>query len=357
VLVLDKPAGPSSHEVVAWVRRSLGERRVGHCGTLDPAATGVLVVCVGEATKLVAWLTDDDKRYAATIRLGRSTTTADAEGETLATAPIDAATLARAPRELAALRGRRELSPPRVSAVRIDGERAYTRARRGEDFVVPPRMMAVREVVLDDATLDPAPATTATVRATFEVGKGTYIRALAEALGDAVGVPAHLAALRRLRTGKFDLAAAAAAGTLVATRGEPRPDGKPRHRLLPADGADADTLRARLIAALITPRDAAPETWLRAELGDPESFARLCNGVTLDAAVLGALPPQAATISPDRGGAEAEDRPHPGRFVLVGGPPGSTAQVLATLDSGSPGAPAVRLRPVRVLGAAGCPDP
>ena len=129
VLVIDKPAGPSSHDVVGWVRRALGERRVGHCGTLDPAATGVLVVCVGEATKLVTWLVDDDKQYTATIALGRATTTADAEGETIATAEVSDADFERAVATIPQMCGALELAPPKVSAIRVDGMRAHALVR------------------------------------------------------------------------------------------------------------------------------------------------------------------------------------------------------------------------------------
>ncbi len=329
VLVLDKPAGPSSHEVVAWVRRVLGERRVGHCGTLDPAATGVLVVCVGEATKLVPWLTDDDKAYAATIALGRSTSTADAEGETLATAPVSEADLARAAAAVGQLRGPLELPPPRVSAVRVDGVRAHARVRAGEDFELPARTMLVHAAVLDGID-----AGTWTLRATFEVGKGTYIRSLAEHLGALVGLPAHLAGLRRLRTGSFGIAAAAAAGAIAAVDGGTRPDGKPRHRLAAADGVEPGVLAARLRAALLPVPVAAPTAWHRGRMADPARFARLCNGLDLDRAEI-AFATADVTNAP------------PGPLALVVGPgaPSSGPWVIARLDPGAPW----RVRPLRVL--------
>lgn len=322
VLVLDKPAGPSSHEMVAWVRRVLGERRVGHCGTLDPAATGVLVVCVGEATKLVAWLTDDDKRYTATIVVGRSTTTADAGGDTLETAVVTDADVARAGQAIAGLHGPLELSPPNVSAVLVDGVRAHARARAGEHFTLPTRTMIVHAAQL--ASIDLAARS---LTATFDVGKGTYIRALAEHLGRLVELPAHLATLRRLSTGAFTLADAAAAGPIRAEPAGARPDGKPRHRVEPADGADPDTLTARLGAALRPPAQAAPAAWARLQVDDAALFARLCNGVDFDPAVLLGAPLAAADSA----------------FALVGGPAGSTAWVVARIDA------AGRLRPVRVL--------
>jgi len=342
VLVLDKPAGPSSHEVVAWVRRVLGERRVGHCGTLDPAATGVLVVCVGEATKLVPWLTDDDKVYAAAIALGRSTTTADAEGETLVTAAVDGADLARAAAALGQLRGPLELPPPRVSAVRVDGVRAHARARAGEDFELPPRTMLVHGAVLQGID-----AEAQVLRATFEVGKGTYVRSLAEHLGALVGLPAHLAGLRRLRTGAFGIEAAAAAGGIVAVEGGTRPDGKPRHRLAPTDGADHGTLAARLRAALLPVPVAAPAAWARGHMADPLRFARLCNGLDLD-------PAEIAFTGLDLPDAPASGPDAPGRLALVAGPgPASEGPwVIARVDPG----PAGRVRPLRVLDPTAAPD-
>ena len=324
ILVLDKPAGPSSHEVVAWVRRAIGERRVGHCGTLDPAATGVLVVCVGEATKLVAWLTDDDKAYEATICLGRSTTTADSQGETLQTAEVSEADLARAVAAVAALHGPLLLSPPNVSAVRVDGVRAHARVRAGESFTLPTRTMLVHR-----AHLDAVDASHRALSVTFEVGKGTYIRSLAEHLGRLVDLPAHLGSLRRTRTGAFAIASAAAAGPICAVSAGFRPDGKPRHRLEPADGADREQLAARLRDALIPPHEAAPQGWPRAQVVDTVKFARLCNGVDFDPSEVGLEDP-AASGAP---------------FALFGGPPGSTAWVVAALDPGPP----ARVRPVRVL--------
>lgn len=327
VLVLDKPAGPSSHEVVAWVRRALGERRVGHCGTLDPAATGVLVVCVGEATKLVQWLTDDDKRYAATIVLGRSTTTADAEGDTVDTAAVGPADLARAAEVVAGLHGALELSPPTVSAVRIDGVRAHARARAGEAFALPTRAMHVHA-----SRLLGVDAAAAAIRVELDVGKGTYIRSIAEHLGHLVGLPAHLGALRRLRTGGFDLESAAAAGAIVAVPAGARPDGKPRHRLAAADDASPHALTTRLAAALRPLATAAPPSWPRTRVADGATFAKLCNGMDFDPAVLEGGGPLAAPAAD----------PY---FVLVAGPDGTTAVVIARVEPGPP----ARLRPHRVL--------
>lgn len=321
VLVIDKPAGPSSHDVVGWVRRVLGERRVGHCGTLDPAATGVLVVCVGEATKLVTWLVDDDKEYQATIALGRSTTTADAEGETIATAEITDADLERAVATIPTLVGALELAPPKVSAIRVDGVRAHALVRAGAAFELPTRTMIVRRASVD--AIDPERRT---IAATFDVGKGTYIRALATELGERIGVPAHLAQLRRTRAGRFGLDEAV--GPLVVVDAGTRPDGKPRHRLAAADGTDGEALRDRLASALVPAVRAAPPGWPRLRVADAAVFARLCNGVALDRTALDPAPgpPDAA-------------------LALVEGPAPAASLVVVRLDPGPP----ARAEPLRVL--------
>jgi len=325
VLVIDKPAGPSSHDVVAWVRRVLGERRVGHCGTLDPAATGVLVVCVGEATKLVAWIVDDDKQYAATIGLGRATTTADAEGETIATADVSDDAFARAIAEIPALCGALELAPPKVSAVRVDGVRAHALVRAGTPFELPRRTMLVHTARVDATDPELRNITT-----TFDVGKGTYIRALATELGERVGVPAHLVTLRRTRAGRFALDATESVGPLVVVGAGVRPDGKPRHRLAAADGTQGEPLRERVLAALLPVQDAAPPSWPRLHVPDADAFARLCNGVQLDR----------ARALPAAGG----DAPF-AAIALVGGPSPAASWVVARLTPG----PDARVETLRVL--------
>jgi tRNA pseudouridine55 synthase len=215
VLVVDKPAGPTSHDVVSRVRRALGTREVGHAGTLDPMATGVLVVAVGEATKLLAWLTDQSKVYEATIALGVETDTLDAEGrETRRVAPppelLEA--LARSlagdvdPLLAAALeaeRARTSQVPPAYSAIQQEGVRAYARARRGEDVQLPARDVAVRSISLTACTLDPP-----SVSVTVEAAKGYYVRSLGRDLAIALGTVGHLTALRRTRSGSFGIAEA-----------------------------------------------------------------------------------------------------------------------------------------------------
>lgn len=210
-LVVDKPAGWTSHDVVGRCRRLAGTRKVGHAGTLDPMATGVLVVGVGRATKLLTYVVGADKVYDATIRLGVATATDDAEGEVVEAlgvgAGVDGADLAR---EVAVLTGDIRQVPATVSAIKVDGKRAYARARAGEDVVLEARPVTVsrfdvlgtRPATTDDgvAVLD--------VDVTVVVSSGTYVRALARDLGAALGTGGHLTALRRTRVGGYELAAA-----------------------------------------------------------------------------------------------------------------------------------------------------
>jgi len=196
LLLVDKPPGCTSHDVVQFVRWALAEKAVGHTGTLDPPATGLLVLLVGSATRLAPWLAEDDKRYWARIVLGRSTTTGDAEGETIATADIDDTAAARAAAELSRMLGVLELVPPSVSAIKIAGRPAHARVRAGEHVELPPRSMRV-----DRVTVLAVDSAAHAIEAELDVGKGTYIRALATELGDRLGVPAHLHRLRRLSVG------------------------------------------------------------------------------------------------------------------------------------------------------------
>jgi tRNA pseudouridine55 synthase len=198
VLILDKPAGPTSHDIVDRVRRALGERRVGHTGTLDPFATGVLVVCVGKATRLARFLAEGEKTYRATIRLGFATATDDLLGEPL-TAPrpvhVDRGALDAGVR---ALTGDLDQVPPVYSAKRVQGRRLYEFAREGAATVRSPARVQVKafEVlgVRDDE-----------VDVLVRCSQGTYVRALARDLGENLGVGGHLAALRRLVSGGFSV--------------------------------------------------------------------------------------------------------------------------------------------------------
>lgn len=194
----------TSHDVVARLRRLAGTRRVGHAGTLDPMATGVLVVGVGPATKLLHHLVLTDKGYAATIRLGQATTTDDAEGEIIAAAPAAGIDEAAVRAAVGPLTGDINQVPSAVSAIKVDGRRAYHRVRAGEVVELAARPVTVRRFeVLTVRRPDPA---LLDVDVEVECSSGTYVRALARDLGAALGVGGHLTALRRTRVGPFTLA-------------------------------------------------------------------------------------------------------------------------------------------------------
>lgn len=211
LVVVDKPAGLTSHDVVARVRRLAGTRKVGHAGTLDPMATGVLLVGVERTTRLLGHLALTDKAYSATVRLGASTVTDDAEGEVLATHDASGVDLAAVESALVALRGDILQSPSAVSAIKVDGVRSYARVRDGEDVSLPARPVTVtRFDVVDtrrgEGVLD--------LDVEVECSTGTYVRALARDLGEALGVGGHLTALRRTRVGAFGLDLARTLGQL-----------------------------------------------------------------------------------------------------------------------------------------------
>jgi tRNA pseudouridine55 synthase len=198
-LVIDKPTGLTSHDVVAAARRALGQPRIGHTGTLDPLATGVLVLLLGRATRLAQYLSPDTKTYLATVAFGQATSTYDAEGEAVgpsSDAAVDPDALGAA---LEHFRGRQLQVPPAVSAKKVQGERAYALARANK--VV---RLAPVEVEVHDLALVSSDRASAQVRLT--VSAGFYVRALAHDLGQRLGTGAHLSALRRERSGVFDLA-------------------------------------------------------------------------------------------------------------------------------------------------------
>jgi len=234
VLVVDKPRGPTSHDVVARVRRALRTKAAGHAGTLDPMASGVLVVAVGEATKLVAYLTAADKTYEATLALGVATATLDADGDVKGRVPVPDDWLARIDAALAAERARTTQIPPAFSAIQTGGVRAYDRARRGEAVDLAARPVRVVDLAVTAARTDP-PALDLVVTA----AKGYYVRALARDLAAALGTAGHLTALRRTRSGAFaiDDAAPLDAPDLAS-------------RLVPL----ADAARRALPACRLTPR-------------------------------------------------------------------------------------------------------
>jgi tRNA pseudouridine55 synthase len=210
LLLVDKPAGLSSFDVVARVRRAYGERKVGHTGTLDPMATGLLGILMGRATRLSPFLTVADKRYHALIELGFSTDTYDAEGQRTGEWPDDVVhgiSMDQIEEQLAKFRGEIEQVPPAHSAIKVDGERAYARARRGEHVE-----MAARSVRIDELKLLSVEAK----RLALDVAcsKGTYIRSLAHDLGAALGIGATLVGLRRTHVGTWDIHQAVALESL-----------------------------------------------------------------------------------------------------------------------------------------------
>jgi len=209
ILLVDKPGGVTSHDVVARARRALNTRKIGHAGTLDPMATGLLVLGVGPATRLLTYLVGLDKTYEATIRLGVSTDSDDADGAE--TGRADAGALAAVGDDdivagVAALTGEIDQVPSRVSAIKVGGKRAYDLARAGEHVELKARRVTIsrfeiRDVRHADAAVD--------VDVVVDCSSGTYVRALARDLGADLGVGGHLTALRRMRIGPFDVSAAA----------------------------------------------------------------------------------------------------------------------------------------------------
>jgi tRNA pseudouridine55 synthase len=202
LVVVDKPGGMTSHDVVARVRRIAGTRKVGHAGTLDPMATGVLLVGVNRATRLLGHLALTEKAYDATIRLGATTTTDDAEGEVVRRTGAGHLTgedvCAAVPRFV----GDIEQRPSAVSAVKVGGRRAYARVRAGEEVELPPRRVTVHELRVHDVRRDDEALA---VELSVRCSSGTYVRALARDLGEALGVGGHLTALRRTAVGPFRL--------------------------------------------------------------------------------------------------------------------------------------------------------
>jgi len=234
LIVVDKPGGLTSHDVVARVRRLAGTRRVGHAGTLDPMATGVLVVGVEKATRLLGHLTLTDKEYQATIRLGQATDTGDAEGTITSARPAGHLTLAQVQAAAAALTGEIQQVPPAVSAIKVKGRRAYQLAREGTPPVLEPRPVTVWSFTVQavrpaqagspgpspgsspgaapdgspGASPDGGPGDLLDVDVEVRCSSGTYIRALARDMGDALGVGGHLTSLRRTRVGPYGLSVA-----------------------------------------------------------------------------------------------------------------------------------------------------
>jgi len=267
LLLIDKPIGPTSHDVVARVRRLAGLRRVGHAGTLDPLASGLLLVGLGPATRFLEYLVGLDKTYETTVRLGVSTTTYDAEGEPTTERPV-ALAAGQVAAALDAFRGPLRQRVPPHSAVKRDGRPLYERARRGEALDLPERAVVV--YALELLAFAPPNVTLRVV-----CSSGTYIRSLAHDLGAALGCGGHVAALRRTAVGTFSV----------------------------DDAAPLDALTPASVAAHLLPPEAAVAHLPRLDVGEAEA-ARLSVGQRL-AAPDGALPGEVAVFGPD------------GRFVGV----------------------------------------
>jgi tRNA pseudouridine55 synthase len=213
LIVIDKPAGLTSHDVVARVRRLSGTRRVGHAGTLDPMATGVLVVGVEKATRLLGHLTLTDKAYAATIRLGVATNTDDSAGQEVSVRDASGLTDDDVRSALLGFRGDLWQVPSTVSAIKVDGRRSYARVRAGEDVQLPSRLVTVYQLDIADIRRQ---GQHVDVDITVVCSSGTYVRALARDLGTALGVGGHLTALRRTRVGPYDVSRAVTLDSLAA---------------------------------------------------------------------------------------------------------------------------------------------
>ncbi|WP_367307462.1 tRNA pseudouridine(55) synthase TruB [Alicyclobacillus acidocaldarius] len=198
VLLIDKPQGMTSHDVVNGVRRKLGVRRVGHAGTLDPMATGLLMICVGRVTRLLEYLGQGDKEYSGTVVFGVGTDTDDAEGTVVAQASAAGLDLAAVREAALRLTGEIRQRPPQYSAVHIDGRRAYDLARQGKQVELPERTVRVQAFTLDEFRHE---GELAVARFHVRCSKGTYVRALCRDLGALVGLPAHMRSLRRLAIG------------------------------------------------------------------------------------------------------------------------------------------------------------
>lgn len=219
---MDKPAGPTSFEVVARVRRALRARKAGHAGTLDPAATGVLVVCLEDAVRLQQFLADGDKAYRATVAFGAATDTEDAEGRVVAEGDASGISEDAVRAALPAFHGQVAQRPPMFSAVRVGGRRLHEAARAGEEVPRPARLVRVESLELVELGAFAAGRRPAVLA--VRCGKGTYVRTLAADLGRALGVPAHLTALRRTAASGFTLDEAVSLEALESLIREGGPD-------------------------------------------------------------------------------------------------------------------------------------
>lgn len=246
VLNIDKPAGPTSHDIVLRVRRILGEKRVGHAGTLDPMATGVLVVCIGKATRIVEYLVAQEKEYVAEMALGRTTTTQDATGEELSASDSSFVTREIVEEVLPRFTGRIMQIPPMVSAVKHQGKRLYELARKDIEVERKPREVTVYSVEITSFTCKPDdrgeldgqghPCPRPIVGLRVVCSSGTYIRTLCADIGEALGVGGYMQSLVRTRVGRFDLERATQLDELERAAAESRAD----DLIIPMDEALSD---------------------------------------------------------------------------------------------------------------------
>lgn len=282
-LNIDKPAGMTSHDVVAKLRRLVQQKRIGHGGTLDPAATGVLPVALGEATRLVSYLVDGRKGYRATVQLGRSTTTDDAEGATVEERPVPLLSHAELSDALQPFVGTISQVPPMYSAIQVAGRRMYDLARQGQTVE-----LAAREVEIERITVVAWQSPLLTLD--ILCGKGTYIRAIARDLGAALGCGAHLAALRRTEVGPLTLATAVPLAALLEDRA------RLAEHLLPPEMAVADWPRADLDEATTS----RIRNGLPIELSDELAQAACVRAHGPDGRLLALLQPEDARWRPFR---------------------------------------------------------
>ena len=274
VVLVDKPAGWTSHDVVARMRRVLGTRKVGHGGTLDPLATGLLVIAAGKATRLLTYYSGADKAYTATIRLGQATVTDDAEGEVTASADASGTTDDAIVAAIAGLTGEILQRPSAVSAIKIDGQRSYARVRAGEEVELPARPVTVSRFEVFDVRRG---GELIDLDVDVTVSSGTYVRALARDLGEALGVGGHLTALRRTRVGELDVARAAELDALAELAGAGEaiplvPLADAARAVLPVVDVSADHVTA-LGYGKALPASAGPELGEPAHKDDPSRDA------------------------------------------------------------------------------------
>ena len=256
LLIIDKAQGMTSHDVVARARRLLREKRIGHAGTLDPMATGVLVLCIGHATRLSEYLLGEDKAYEGVIVLGVQTNTDDAEGEVIAIRPVPAMDDADLRRLEHLFSGEIEQVPPQFSAIQKGGQRAYALARKGEMVELDARRVTIHEIHLNAEQASDAGALRSALCVSVRCSAGTYIRSLARDIGAALGCGGHLAALRRTQAGTFALQDAITLEQLEQAAQEGRAE------------------------ALLLPMDRAVTSWPAVQLDDAQT-RKLLNGQRL----------------------------------------------------------------------------